>query len=166
MADNLRDSVAGVKLTPSHVLAQIERIDALVIHGRNQMLEYGDNPWPPLGSIVMTGTLVCLGAAYEAMEVLCEMDSRYCKVRKNHANTLDLWKEARHDVAHFIDRIFRERKGRSPIGGPVDTVQIAIASMRPANDIVIRTGSLDAIWMNSAIAEMEKIINDIRALTV
>lgn len=90
MADRLRDNVRGTTLTPAHVPAEIERIDTLVIQGRNQMLQYGDNVWPPLGSLLMTGTLVCLGAVSEAMDVLCEMDGRFQKVRDDHADALKL----------------------------------------------------------------------------
>lgn len=164
MADKLRAHVAGVRLGPSHVIKEIERIDALVLHGRNEMLGYGDNPWPYVGPVVMTGTLVYLGAVSEAMDVLCEMDDRYNSIRKRHKASLKEWKDARHDVSHHIDRIFRERTGRSPIGGPFDTIQIAMASMRPENEIRIQTGSLVSLSMNAVTTQLKEILDEVRAV--
>ena len=101
MADKLRAQVAGERLGPVHVIREIERIDALVINGRNEMLGYGDKPWPYIGPLVMTGTLVFLGAVSEAMDVLCEMDDRYDAIRARHKGSLKEWKDARHDVSRL-----------------------------------------------------------------
>lgn len=164
MADKLRKEVAGIEIGPSHLIKEIERIDALVIHGRNEMLRYGDNPWLYIGPVVMTGTLVYLGSVSEALDVLCEMDNRYCTIRTVHEQSLKQWKEYRHDVSHHIERIFRERTNRSSVGGPFDTIQIAIASMQPNNDIRIQTGSLAPLFLNAAIDELKAIIDAIRAV--
>ncbi len=163
MGDKLRTHVGGVALGPSHVIKEIERIDALVVLGRNEMLSYGDQPWPYIGPLIMTGTLVFLGALLEAMDVLCEMDSRYAPIREAHIESLKEWKEQRHDVSHHIDRIFRDRPSRSPVG-PFDTIQIAIASMRPENEIRIQTGGLVPLWMNKVLAEVNAIVHEVRAV--
>ncbi len=163
MPDKLRTHIGEVALAPSHVIREVERIDALVIHGRNEMLGYGASAWPYIAPVVMTGTLVFLGAVSEAVDVLCETDSGYCEIRKAHSKSFKAWKDLRHDVSLHIDRIFRERPSRSPRGF-FDKVEIAIASIRPHNEIRIQTGGLVPVWMNAVLTEMQSILEEVRAV--
>lgn len=128
------------------------------------MLKYGDNPWPYIAPLIVTGTLVHLGAVAEGVDILCEMDARYCEIRREHEHALREWRELRHDVSHHMDRIFRDKKGRPAIAPPFDTISVAIASMRPDNEIRIQTGSNAPVSLNSAISELKTIVDQVRVL--
>lgn len=152
-------------MVPELVIEEIERALALVINGRNEMLRFGDNPWPPHGTVLLAGTLVFLASIAESIDVLVDMDAaRFAAIKKRHNDALQAWRDNRHDMAHHIDRAFRERADRSPIDERAGVVaaRIGMTQMRPDNEILIQTGALPALSLNSAIQEAELILTEAR----
>ena len=163
--DPLRVSVDGVKIQPEHVIREMERAGWLISVGKEQIADV--DAWPSaIGTHLVISTLVMLGAIPEALDVLSEMDRRYKIVANNHAASLEVWRNARHDVAHVIDRLFRERPMRSAISqvGGEEWLRIAIVSTERPDDVIIRTGDLPELSLRDALDVIGEIIGEAREL--
>lgn len=163
--DPPRSSVDGVKIKPEHVIRELERAEWLIGVGKEQIAEI--DVWPSaIGTHFVISTLVMLGAIPEALDVLSEMDARYTFVFKNHAASLVAWQNARHDVAHVVDRLFRERAGRSAVSqiGSEEWLRIAIVTLKPPDDVIVRTGDLPELSLRDALNEIAEIIGEAREI--
>jgi len=159
MKDRLRKAIGGTRVTPAMLIYELGRIDEFVVNGRNGILESTDYLRP----VLVTGTLVFLGTALEAMNALCELEPRYKKIRKRFLKPLEEWKNARDDVAHYVDRAFRDRPRRDSIGS-FNTAQIAVTTIDPMdNDILIQTGQLKPLLLNLALRQMELMLAEVRS---
>jgi hypothetical protein len=160
MPDNLRNDIGGIQIKPFHVVEKLVEILQLVKVADGH-LRSGSISDKSTRDLVLIGLLISCGNIVEGLGILRDMDpTKFAAVWDFYKEKFEVWRQMRHDAAHYMERIFRIKPERDPLTVLNESEWMVIISVDINNpsDPVIRTGN-DELHLNDALAAAQEIVD-------